>query len=201
MKTSPSPNRLATCLLLTVLVLTPLTAGAHCDRLDGPVARAAREALEADRFEAVQIWVAAAQEGELRAAFDRALEARAEGPAAAALADRYLVETAVRLHRDAEGMSYQGVKPAGMEVPADIRLGDEALETGNLEPVLAHLEDEMDHKTRDLFEEARAARARRTESVEAGREWVDAYVRYIVFVHGVQQTIDAGPAHGVGHAD
>lgn len=186
---------------LAALLLLPAVADAHCDRLDGPVARAARQALESGRFETVQIWVSEPREAELQDAFERAREARTEGDAAAALAERYVIETAVRLHRAAEGMSYDGVKPAGLEVPADVRLGDQALESGDLEPVLALLSEEMNHQVRELFETAQAARARRDENVEAGRAWVDAYVRYIVFVHGLKQTIDSGPAHGVGHAD
>jgi hypothetical protein len=27
---------------------------------------------------------------------------------------------------------------------------------------------------------------------------VDAYVKYVIYVHGLHQTIQAGPAHGVG---
>ena len=36
------------------------------------------------------------------------------------------------------------------------------------------------------------------ENVEAGREWVDAYVKYVIYVNGLYKTIQAGPAHGVG---
>lgn len=188
-------------LLVAVLVLAPAAARAHCDRLDGPVAGAAREALETGRFEAVRIWVAEPQETDLREAWDLARQARDDGPEAAELAERYLIEAAVRLHREAEGMTYDGVKPAGLELPEDVALADWAVESGDVEPVLTLLSDEMRHKTRHLFDEARAARAKRHQSVEAGRAWVDAYVRYIVFVHGLHESIASGPAHGVGHAD
>lgn len=201
MKPDRSSRSSVAALLAVALLLVPVTARGHCDRLDGPVAGAAREALESGRFEAVQIWVSAPQEAALRDAWELARRARDEGPQAAKLAERYLIETAVRLHREAEGMTYDGVKPAGLELPQDVALGDRALESGELEPVVAFLSDEMRHKTRHLFQEALAARATRRESLEAGREWVDAYVRYIVFVHGLHQSIEAGPAHGVGHAD
>lgn len=202
MRTARPSLRLAAALLATAAAATaPAVAHAHCDRLDGPVAQAAREALDSGRFAAVQIWVAEAQQAELREAFEIALQAQDDGPDAARLAERYAIETAVRLHRQAEGMSFEGVKPAGLPLPDDIRLGDQALETGDPEPVLELLGHELDHKARELFATARAARARRQESVEAGREWVDAYVRYIVFVHGLEQAIASGPAHGVGHAD
>lgn len=201
MKSDRIRPRTLTLVLLAALALAPGAARAHCDRLDGPVAGAAREALVSGRFEPVQIWVAEPQEAALRDAFELARQARDDGPEAAKLAERYLIETAVRLHREAEGMAYDGVEPAGLELPADVAAGDRALESGDLEPVLTLLSEEMRGKTRHLFEEARAARAKRDESVEAGREWVDAYVRYIVFVHGLHRSIQAGPTHGVGHAD
>ncbi|HSL81699.1 MAG TPA: DUF6448 family protein [Thermoanaerobaculia bacterium] len=201
MQPVPPVRRLVSSLLLAASTLAPTIARAHCDRLDGPVAGAARAALESGRFEAVQIWVAEPQEAALREAWEMARQARDEGPAAARLAERYLIETAVRLHRQAEGMSYEGVAPAGLALPQDVAAGDRAIESGDVDPVLTLLSEEMRHKTRHLFEEARAALARRDESVEAGREWVDAYVRYIVFVHGLHESIQAGPAHGVGHAD
>jgi hypothetical protein len=97
-------------------------------------------------------------------------------------------------------MTFEGVEPAGMELPRDIHLAEQALEAGDVKPVLMLLAEEVHHRVGELYEQARAARTRRHESVEAGREWVDAYVRYVVFVHGLQQTIESGPEHGVGHA-
>ena len=201
MRETRTDHRLAlTLLTIAATLAAPAVARAHCDRLDGPVAEAAREALATGRFELVQIWVAEPQEAELRDAFAMALRARDDGPEARKLAERYTIETAVRLHRQAEGMTYEGVAPAGMSLPEDIRLADRALEAGDVEPVLTLLSHQVHDQVGALYERARAARARRHESVEAGREWVDAYVRYVVFVHGLQQTIESGPEHGVGHA-
>ena len=39
------------------------------------------------------------------------------------------------------------------------------------------------------------------ENVQAGREWVDAYVKYVIYVHGLHKNIQAGPEHGVGHVE
>lgn len=201
MRNIRTDRRLALTLFLVAATLAaPAVARAHCDRLDGPVAEPAREALGSGRFELLQIWVAEPQEAELRDAFEMALRARDDGPEARKLAERYTIETAVRLHRQAEGMTYEGVAPAGMELPKDIRLADQVLEAGDVEPILTLLSHEVHQKVSELYERARAARAHRHESVQAGREWVDAYVRYVVFVHGLQQTIESGPEHGVGHA-
>ncbi|MFO7870623.1 MAG: hypothetical protein R6V03_04230 [Kiritimatiellia bacterium] len=36
------------------------------------------------------------------------------------------------------------------------------------------------------------------DNVVAGREWVDAYVKYVIYVKNLYTTIQAGPPHGVG---
>lgn len=170
---------------------------AHCDRMDGPVATSALEALQRGEFQRIQIWVGSKQEDELRQAFDQALAVRNLGDAARDLADRYLVETAVRLHREAEGMPFTGVKPAGLPLPIDLERAETALESEELEPVLNVLTDHVSRRLRRLFEEAVQSRKDKDRSVEAGRKWTDAYVRYIIFVHGLFETIQQGPSHGI----
>ena len=84
--------------LLGGLLLFPLAAEAHCDAADGPVATAARKALDTRNVNLVLPYAPAA-EPEIAAASDQALAVRGLGPDAAALADRFFAETAVRLHR------------------------------------------------------------------------------------------------------
>ena len=192
--------RISLTLLLAMgfFVMLPGTSQAHCDKLDGPVATAALEALDAQNFQKIQIWVGAEQEKELKRAFEQTLNVRGESSAAKALADRYFIETAVRLHREAEGMPYTGVKPAGIPNPEDIVAGDRAIQSGSVDTVMSVLIDALRSETEQWFDAAMEARQHRDQSVEAGREWVDAYVKYIVFVHGLYQQIQSGPAHGVG---
>lgn len=180
------------------LALSPGPAEAHCDRLDGPVAEAAREALETGDFDQIRIWVTRDQEAELREAFDRSREVRTLGPEARHLADRHFLETAVRLHREAEGRPYTGLKPAGQPLPADLEAAEQALETGEVGPLVDLMKQQVEEHVTSWFEKAREARAERDRSVAAGREWVDAYVRYIIYVHGLYGKIQAPPAHGVG---
>ena len=181
-------------------LLLALSAGslrAHCNAENGPVAEAARAALEKEELAEVAIWVGQEQEDELRAKYERCLGVFAQGGDAAELAERYFVETAVRLHREAEGMPYTGLKEAG-PLPPDIAKAEKALETGNLEPLSDFLSREMKRKTQALFRNARQTEKHKQESVEKGRDWVDAYVRYVIYVHGLHQTIKAGPKHGMG---
>jgi len=188
---------IAAVLLSGLALLGPSRAGAHCDTESGPVAVAARKALETGNFRPIRIWVGEAQEAELRARFDECLAVRQAGGKARALADRYFLETAVRLHREAEGMTYTGLKPA-RPLPPDIQAAERALAQGDAKTVTTFLADEMAEKVGTWFEQAVRARKQKDESVEAGRRWVDAYVKYVVYVHGLYETIRAGPKHGVG---
>ncbi|HCA48637.1 MAG TPA: hypothetical protein DEP45_15185 [Armatimonadetes bacterium] len=183
-----------------LLVSVGATAGwAHCDGMSGPVAQAALHALGQGDFASVQIWVGPGQEDELRARFDEALRVRQQGDAVREMADRYFIETAVRLHREAEGMPYTGVKPAAEPEPG-IAAAERALESGDITDVTGYLSERMTQAVEEWFTEALEARERRDQSVEAGREWVDAYVKYIVFVETLDSAISEGPAHGVdGH--
>ena len=93
-----------------------LTVPPHCDSLDGPVVQAALRALDADNVDLVRPYVHESGEAELRQAFDLSRKARAQGPEAREVADRYFFETAVRIHRTGEGAAYTGLKPAGLDV-------------------------------------------------------------------------------------
>ncbi|MEX2657143.1 MAG: DUF6448 family protein, partial [Balneolales bacterium] len=114
------------------------------------------------------------------------------------LAERYFMSTTVRLHREAEGMPFTGLKPA-QPTSNDIQIAEKALQSGDIKPVTDMLAEEIQKKTSKLYSEAQKAQQRKDQSVEAGREWVDAYVRYIVYVHKLYQSIQAGSAHGVGN--
>ncbi|MCF7804746.1 MAG: DUF6448 family protein [Candidatus Marinimicrobia bacterium] len=189
---------IALLLSLGMLIGLPQIGNAHCDKMDGPVAQAAIEALDTGEFQKIQIWVGADEEQELQSAFEQAAAVRQESNQAKELADQYFVETAVRLHRESEGMPFTGVKPAGIPNPEDIVAGDKALESGDVDAIMKVLQEELRTETEKWFQNAMEAKKNKGQSVEAGREWVDAYVKYIVYVHSLYQKINAGPAHGVG---
>ena len=189
-------------LLLMVVAVALLTmssglAWAHCDTESGPVAVDARKALETGEFVAAAIWVGDDQNEELRATFEQCLPVYEMGGEAGALAERHFIEATVRLHRQAEGFTYTGLKPA-QPLPADIATAEQALETGKLQPVSKLLEAKLEKKLKSVFDQALEARESKDEDLAAGREWADAYVKYVIYVHGLYETIEAGPEHGVG---
>jgi len=182
--------------LLLVFGFT-FSSQAHCDRLNGPVAIAAKKALQTGDSSHALIWVTDQQAEELKSIFEQSLEVYAQGGDSQALAERYFMENTVRLHRQAEGMPYTGLKKVQPN-PVDIQVAEEALESGGVAEVTDLLAQEIRHKISKLHANAVAAKNNKDQSVEAGRKWVDAYVQYIVYIHGLYQNIQAGPAHGVG---
>jgi hypothetical protein len=169
---------------------------AHCDTMSGPVAIAANKALESGDIKLVQIWVGQNQEKELRERFRECLSVSKMGGQAKELSDKYFIETVIRLHRQAEGMPFTGVKPA-QPLPPDVAAAEKALEAGDTKIVTELLSGEMKNGVQKWFDQAMQAKKHKDESIEAGREWVDAYVKYVVYVHGLHLKINAGPQHGV----
>jgi hypothetical protein len=167
--------------LAAVLLFVPAPAFAHCDSLDGPVVKAATLALQTGDLSPVLRWVGRDQEGEVRAAFDDARTVRAGGARAQALADRFFFETVVRLHRQSEGEPYTGLKPAGHIDPV-LMDADRALETGTADRLAEALSRRAASTLLERFAEARRRLAHAGESVEAGREYVEAYVAFMHFV-------------------
>lgn len=192
-------SRFAMMLLLTsfVLIFTS-SVFAHCDTENGPVALDARKALETGDFNIAAIWVGEEQTQELRNSFEQSLAVYKMGGKAKELAERYFMSTTVRLHRQAEGMEFTGLKPA-QPLPPIIAKAEKTLEDGNLKSITDLLYANLQKETEKWFQNARDAKENyKGDNVEAGREWVDAYVKYVVYVSNLNKTIQAGPPHGVG---
>lgn len=183
-------------LLVAMMFLTPYTAHAHCDGLDGPVVKTAQKALAEGNVNLVLIWVQKDDEAEVRHAFEKTVAVRNLNSEARELADMYLFETLVRLHRAGEGASYTGLKAAGRDLGPAIPAADEALETGNLEPVVKLLVANMEHGLREHFQETLAKTKLDPNDLDAGREFVKAYVGYI---HYVERLYEAAASSADGH--
>ena len=189
---------LASILAVALMLGFASTSQAHCDRVNGPVATDARKALKTGDISHALIWVTDRQAKELKSTFEQSLNVYTKGNEAQELAERYFMSETVRLHREAEGMPFTGLKPA-QPGSKDIQIAEKALTSGELAPVTDMLANEIQQKTSELYTNAMKAQSKKDNSVEAGREWVDAYVKYIVYVHKLYQKIEAGPAHGVGN--
>ncbi|MFT3829047.1 MAG: DUF6448 family protein [Opitutaceae bacterium] len=188
--------RLVLSLVLAALV-SPAALLAHCDTLGGPVIGSAREALMKGDVTPVLMWVQAADEAAVRDAFARTLAVRGQSREAAELADTWFFETLVRIHRSGEGAPYTGLKAAAPEEPG-IAAADRALETGESAPLVEQTAHRLQTLLLAKLERVRRLKAHAGHSVDAGREYVAAYVDY---VHFAEQMATLGAGTGpVDHA-
>ena len=177
-----------------VCLLVPRIVVSHCDTLDGPVVMAAKLALEKGDVTPVLKWVKKEYEEEVRVAFKNTLTVRAKGPEAKELADMYFFETLVRLHRAGEGAPYTGLKPAGMVEPI-VAKADKALESGSVDELLDFLINAMNTGIREHFGDTIEKKKHADESVEAGREFVEAYVGFVHYVERIALDAEGKSAH------
>ena len=183
-------------LFLTVAVvsLIPHRAWAHCDSLEGPVVQDARAALEKGDPTPVLKWVDKEHESEIQAAFKQTMAVRGGGDEAKALADRFFFETLVRIHRAGEGEAFTGLKPASAVDPG-IAAADKALQSGSANELAEHTSAAVAEGIRKRFAAAVEKKKHAADGVEAGREYVQAYVNYIHYVESVTRLA----AHGASH--
>lgn len=175
------------------LLFTPRFAAAHCDTLDGPVIKDARLALEKGDVTPVLKWVQKKDETQVGKAFHQALAAKTKGGKGKEEGEHRFFETLVKIHRAGEGAPFTGLKPAGTVEPV-IAAADTSLISGSDEEVIKLVTDAVTKGIRERHHQAAELYKHKDESVEAGRNYVKAYVEYTHYVEKLQQ--DA-----VGHAE
>ena len=181
---------------LSLLLCLPAVTYAHCDGLDGPVVVAAKKALESGNVNPILIWVQTKDEPTIKDAFNQTLVVRKLDPKARELADMYFFETLVRVHRAGEGAPYTGLKPAGRDLGPAVPAGDKALVDGNLKPLAKLLMKAVEEGLHGQFEKAMSKKNFKADDVEAGREYIEAYVQYI---HYVERLYEAAKTSAPGH--
>jgi hypothetical protein len=157
---------------------------AHCDTMDGPVIADARKAIEKNNVNYVLKWVRAQDEAEIKNALSLMLKVRGLSAEAKELSEKYFFETLVRVHRTGEGVPYTGVKPIGTPVDEKIKAADKSIEVGNLSPLKDVTERNKLEELTKRFDKVMALRNFDVNNVEAGREYVEAYVQFFHFAEG-----------------
>lgn len=180
------------------LLLAAGPASAHCDGVDGPVIKAAQQALDTGNVNHVLIWVQPSDQTQIKDAFRKTLEVRQLNSSAKNLADYAFFETLVRVHRAGEGAPYTGIKPAGRDLGPAVVAGDKALETGAVKPLAEMLTQALHKSVGGQFKDVIAKKGFKVDDVAAGQEYVKAYVGYI---HSVEQIYKATEksSHGTAH--
>lgn len=170
---------------------------AHCDTMNGPIIPEAKAALEKGDVTSILKWVKKENETEIKQAFAKAIAVRAKGPEERDLADRYFLETLIRVHRAGEGAPYTGLKDEPVE--PIVALSDKALADGFADELIKKMNGHMGEAVKQKFNKVLEAKKTKDRSIDAGREYVEAYVTYTHYVEGIHDAIKAVGVHH--HAD
>jgi hypothetical protein len=169
---------------LLVMFILPQRASAHCDTMDGPTAADGRMALMTGNLNYALKWIMPEHEQELREVFEKSIKVRKLGLDAEELADRYFLETLVRLHRAGEGAPFEGLKPHGTPIDEKIAAADKSIEIGNLSPLEELVPEAEMPELKERFENVIALKKFDVDDVQAGRRYIEAYVRFFKFAEG-----------------
>lgn len=168
-------------IIFGIILFTNIPSLAHCDGIDGPVVKAAQKSLEENNINYVLAWIKPDFEKQVLDAFDKVMSIRNQNELTKEVADYFFYETVVRLHREGEGESYTGLKPAGRELSPAILLADESVESGGFQKlkhlIIESVSTSFDEKSDLLLQKKNF----NTDNVEAGREFVESYVNFIHF--------------------
>lgn len=198
MRTDRTHRCLPAIMAFIVLTFVAVVVEAHCDGMDGPVVKAARQALDRGDVNMIMIWVQPGDEPEIRKAFTRTMAVRNLNPQTKELADLYFFETVVRLHRAGEGAPYTGLKPAGRDLGPAIPAADKAVEEGSAAALVKMLTEAATGGIRERFAKVLTTKNFKGDNVQAGRKHVKAYVE---FVHYVEGLCTATRASGHDHSE
>lgn len=191
----------AAFLVAMTLVLVPMAASAHCDTMDGPTVADGYKAIETGNVNYILKWVPQDDEQEMTDIFDLAMKVRELSPEAKELAEKYLFDGLVRMHRAAEGVPFTGVKPSGTPIDEKVMAADEAIVSGDLSKLEAMMEEEKLPELRERFERVMLMKDFDVKDVGAGREYIEAYVMFFKYAegeedhHGSEDVHEATEAH------
>jgi hypothetical protein len=103
----------------------------------------------------------------------------------------------VRIHRAGEGAPYTGLKPAGADLGPAVAGADKALESGDLDGLVKLVTEDAAAGISERFHHAFEAKKHADDSVEAGREFVEAYVEFVHYVERLHvDAITSAVHHG-----
>jgi len=173
----------------------------HCDTRDGPVVRAAQKALKTGNINHVLIWIPRESEKELKMIFDRTQKARKAGPYAQEVVDDWFFENAIRLHRAGEGAPYTGMKPAGLSEGPVVPLAEKAIETGDPGETIAFIQKTVEEDLMRRFHHVMEKKKFDVNDVASGREYIEAFIGWVVHSHHLYMSIIEAGGHGKHHGE
>ena len=163
----------------------------HCDSLDGPVVKAAPQALEKRQVEYVLPFVPEQGEQEVKAAFEQTLRIETLGSEAKQLAREWFFENVVRIHRAGEGASYTGLKPAGLGHGPVVPVAERAIETGSPDELVELLTGMLEQEVRARFEHVVHLQRQANGDLQANRAYVEEMLGLQVWSHSIYLALHA----------
>lgn len=191
---------IAIFMMMVIIVLAFFKkASAHCDTMDGPTAIDGMKALETKNINYALKWIMPEYEEELVNIFELSLKVRKLNDDAKELADRYFLENLVRIHRMGEGASFTGLKPAGGPIDEKVAAADKCIELGNLSPLEDLVSPEKIPELEKRLQKALTLKDFDLNDVQAGREYIKAYVSFFKFAEGEDHDHEGGETHHKNH--
>lgn len=172
----------------------PVLSFAHCDALDGPVAKDAQKALHEGSIAPVLKWIGAEHEKEIKDVFNKVKEVRKQGGFSKELADLHFLETLVRLHRAGEKAPFTGIKPEGQTAPI-VKLSDKAIQENDIEALIQKLNHHFSSSIREWYNKVVEAKKVAETSPQHGRSYVKAYVEYTHNIEKLHEIITSKNEH------
>jgi hypothetical protein len=100
----------------------------------------------------------------------------------------------VRIHRKSEGEGFTGLKPAGSSEPP-IVAADKALADGDIDKLADKIFAAVRAGIVTRFQEAHERKKHADDTVEKGREYVEAYIQFTHYLEAIHHVV----SHGAGH--
>lgn len=181
-------------ILVFTFMLASISGFAHCDSYDGPVIKDALKALDQNKVELVLKWIEPQQEKEVIPLFHKTYRLKNQDKEVYAIVEKHFLETLVRLHREMEGASFTGLKPAGSMTPL-VEMADNSIAEKSVEDVVTTVTNHLEQVLRERYAEVAKLSKIKDNSVEKGREYVHAYVQYTHTLEALEHILDGEISH------
>ena len=181
-------------ILVFTFMLASISGFAHCDSYDGPVIKDALKALDQNNVELVLKWIEPQQEKEIIPLFHKTYRLKNQDKEVYAIVEKHFLETLVRLHREMEGASFTGLKPAGSMTPL-VEMADNSIAKNSVEDVVTTVTNHLEQVLRERYAEVAKLSKTKDNSVEKGREYVHAYVQYTHTLEALEHILHGEISH------
>lgn len=181
-------------LILFFSLLSIQLASAHCDSFDGPALLDAAKALETNNVDLIKKWIRTEDEAVVVPLFHKTYSLKNGDTTVYEIVRTHFYETLIRLHREMEGASFTGLKPAGTTAHITV-MSDKALTSGDFKGLLAALNRHINGQLTEKYEKVAALYSVKDRSVEEGRAYVAAYVDYTHAVEAVHDILESDGSH------